>query len=69
MVMLLLKIWLLTYHMELQTLTNVKKTYMIAKLKQIVTTPMGITIVSVQRSIPGMEQRKEGANSIIKMQI
>jgi len=56
-----LKIWLLTYHMGLQTLTNVKQNHINAKLKHIVTTPMGITHVSVQRGNLEMEQRKEDA--------
>jgi hypothetical protein len=52
-----------------QTLTNVQQIYMYAKIAQIVTTLLGITLVSVLWAKPEMEQKKEGANYLMEMHI
>jgi len=55
--------------MVFQTLTNVQQKLIYAKIKQIVETLLGITLVSVPRGKPEMEQRKQGARQFIQLQM
>nr|WIL59796.1 nodulation protein [Melilotus officinalis] len=58
-----------TFPEAAQTLTNVRHQIIHAKVKQIIITLLGITLVYVWWGKPKTEQRKEGANYVVEMQI